>query len=57
MRIDLLQSGKRAMGSVSEEIKKFVRKHHRGYGKEEMMKKFPDVDESKEEHKFETPKF
>ena len=45
------------MENVSEEIKKFVLKHHRGYGKEEMMKKFPDVDESKEEYKFETPKF
>ena len=32
-------------------------KHHRGYGKEEMMKRFPDMDESKEEYKFETPKF
>ena len=45
------------MENVSEEIKKFVLKHHRGYGKEEMMKRFPDVDESKEEYKFETPKF
>ena len=45
------------MENVSEEIKKFVLKHQRGYGKEEMMKKFPDVDESKEEYKFETPKF
>ena len=36
------------MENVSEEIKKFVLKHHRGYGKEEMMKSFPDVDESKE---------
>ena len=45
------------MENVSEEIKKFVLKHHRGYGKEEMMKKFPDVDESKEEHRFETPQF
>ena len=45
------------MENVSEEIKKFVLKHHRGYGKEEMMKNFPDVDKSKEEHKFETPKF
>ena len=45
------------MENVSEEMKKFVLKHHRGYGKEEMMKKFPDVDESKEEYKFETPKF
>ena len=32
-------------------------KHHRGYGKEEMMKRFLDVDESKEEYKFQTPKF
>ena len=32
------------MENVSEEIKKFVLKHHRGYGKEEMMKRFPDVD-------------
>ena len=45
------------MENVSEEIKKFVHKHHRGYGKEEMMKRFPDVDKSKEEYKFETPKF
>ena len=45
------------MENVSEEIRKFVLKHHRVYGKGEMMKKFPDVDESKEEHKFETPKF
>ena len=45
------------MENVSGEIKKFVLKHHRGYGKEEMMKRFPDVDESKEEYKFETPKF
>ena len=45
------------MENVSEEIKKFVLKHHRGYGKEEMMKRFPEVDESKEEYKFETPKF
>ena len=45
------------MENVSEEVKKFVLKHHRGYGKEEMMKRFPDVDESKEEYKFETPKF
>ena len=45
------------MENVSEEIKKFVLKHHRGYGKGEMMKRFPDVDESKEEYKFETPKF
>ena len=44
------------MENVSEEIKKFVLKHHLGYGKEEMMKRFPDVDESKEEYKFETPK-
>ena len=44
------------MESVSEEIKKFVLKQQRGYGIEEMMKKFPDVDESKEEYKFETPK-
>ena len=45
------------MENVSEEIKKFVLKHHRGYGKEEMMRRLPDVDESKEEYKFETPKF
>ena len=45
------------MENVSEKIKKFVLKHHRGYGKEKMMKSFPDVDESKKEHKFETPKF
>ena len=45
------------MENVSEEIKKFMLKHHRGYGKESMMKKFPDVDESKGEHKLETPKF
>ena len=45
------------MKNVSEEIKKFVLKHHRGYGKKEMMKKFPDVDKSKGEYKFETPKF
>ena len=45
------------MENVSEEIKKFVLKQHRGYGKEEMMKRFPNVDESKEEHKFGTPKF
>ena len=45
------------MENVSEEIKKFVLKHHRGYGKEEMIKRFPDEDESKEEYKFETPKF
>ena len=45
------------MRNVSEETKKFVLKHHRGYGKEEMMKRFTDVDESKEEYKFETPKF
>ena len=45
------------MENVSEEIKKFVLKHHLGYGKEERMKRFPDVDESKEEYKFETPKF
>ena len=44
------------MENVSEEIKKFVLKHHRGYGKEEMMKKFLDLDESKEEYKLETPK-
>ena len=45
------------MENVSEEIKKFVLKHHRGYGKEAMMKTFPDVDESNEEYKFQTPKF
>ena len=45
------------MENVSEEIKKFVLKHHREYGKEEIMKRFPDVDESKEEYKFETPSF
>ena len=45
------------MENVSEERKKFVLKHHRGYRKEEMMKTFPDVDGSKEEYKFETPKF
>ena len=45
------------MKIVSEEIKKFVVKHHRGYRKKEMMKKFLDVDESKKEHKFETPRF
>ena len=28
------------MKNVSEEINKFVLKHHRRYGKEEMMKKF-----------------
>ena len=45
------------MENMSEEINKFVLKHHRGYGKEETMKKFRDMDESKEEYKFETPKF
>ena len=35
----------------------FVLRHHRGYGKEEMMKKLPDVVKSKEEYNFETPKF
>ena len=45
------------MENVSEEIKKFVLKHHRGYRKEGMMKRFQDVDESKEEYEFETPKF
>ena len=45
------------MENVSEEVKKFVLLHHRGYGKEEMMKKLPDEDDSKEEYKFETPKF
>ena len=45
------------MENMSEEIKKFLLKHHRGYGKEEKMKRFPDMDETKEEHKFETPKF
>ena len=45
------------MENVSEEIKKFVLKHHPGYGQEEMMKKVPDMDESKGEHKCETPKF
>ena len=45
------------MENVSEEIKKFVLKHQGGYGKEGMMKRFPDVDESKGEYKFETPKF
>ena len=45
------------MENVSQEIKKFVLKHRRGYGKEEMMKKFPDMNESKEEYKFETPTF
>ena len=45
------------MEKVSEEIKKFMLKHHRGCGKKEMMKKFQGVEESKEEHKFETPKF
>ena len=45
------------MANVSEEIKKLVLKHPRGYGKEEATKKFPDVEQSKEEHKFETPKF
>ena len=56
-----LVSGKKVssnpMENVSEEIKKLVLKHHRGYGKEERMKRFPDVDESKEEYKFKTPKF
>ena len=33
------------MENVSEEIKKFLLKHHRGYGKEEMMKRLPDVDD------------
>ena len=45
------------MENVSEETKKFVLKHRRGYRKEQMMKTFPDVCQSKEEHKFETPKF
>ena len=45
------------MENVSEEIKKFVLKHGPGYGKEEMIKTFLDVDESKEEYKFKTPKF
>ena len=40
--------------NVSKEIKKFVLKHHRGYGKEEMMKKVPDVEESKEENRLRT---
>ena len=42
------------MENVSEEMKKFVLKQHRWYGKEETMKTFPDVEESKEDHKFET---
>ena len=41
------------MEKVSEEIKMFVLKHHRGHGKEEMMKTFPDV----KENRFEMPKF
>ena len=45
------------MENVPGEIKKFALKHHRGYGKEEMMKKFLDVEERKEENKFETTKF
>ena len=45
------------MENVSEEITKFVLKHDRRYGKEEMMKKFKNVGESKEENKFEEPKF
>ena len=45
------------MENVSEGIKKFVLKHDRGYGKDERMNKFPDVEESKEERNVETPKF
>ena len=43
--------------NASEEIKKFVLKHHRGFGQEAMMKNFPDVEESKEENKLETFQF
>ena len=45
------------MEIVSEEVKKFVLEHHRGYRKKGMMKKLADVEESKEEHKLGTPKF
>ena len=38
--------------NVSEEIKKFLRKHDRGYGKQEMIKKLRDVEESRADHNF-----
>ena len=45
------------MENVSEEIKKFVLKHHRGYRKEVMMTKFLDLELSKRENKLKTSKF
>ena len=56
-----LVSGKNVSSSlienISDERKKFVLKHHCGYRKEEITKNVPDVEESKEEHKFDMPKF
>ena len=42
---------------MPEDVRKFVLKHNKGWGKEEMMKKFPEVQESKKEEKGEVPKF